>query len=543
MRIARLPTLAVGVAAALAVGIVLAAGVVLGTGEVAFAHAKLVETNPANQSVLDDAPEAIELRFTEPVDPLEPAMRLLGADGDEVPLGPVDQSGGADTLRAEVPDGLDDGTYVVGWQAVSADSHTVRGAFTFSVGAATATAPGVIDGIFDAVPQDPADSVLLGVGRWLSFAGIGVLLGGLVIAPVIAARRVGDRRVGRLLAAAGAVGVVGTIVMIAAQARLLTGSFVAFGDVVDTRSGRWWFSRLAVVIAALIAVRFRAALAHPAGRAITAAAALGVLVVVAAGGHGVAGDHTTLGFPATVIHLTGMSLWLGGLAMIAVALPRADTWTSASAFSPWALGSVVALAASGSVNAWRQLGAFSNLVDSSFGRWLVIKLALVLGVIVVASFSRRTLRLRAEGDAATTSLHRTVTIEAVGVVVVLMATAGLVNSPPPPPVAVNQSASVIVGDRIVQVELEPAATEGGELHVYLTSPSGGLDQPDEITVDASLPAANLGPIDIEVVPAGPNHVVATEVVLPVAGRWTFEVTARFGEFDEVVFLVELPVSD
>ena len=36
--------------------------------------------------------------------------------------------------------------------------------------------------------------------------------------------------------------------------------------------------------------------------------------------------------------------------------------------------------------------------------------------------------------------------------------------------------------------------------------------------------------------------IGANVVLPVAGLWTFDVTARYGEFDEVIFSVEIPVS-
>ena len=35
---------------------------------------------------------------------------------------------------------------------------------------------------------------------------------------------------------------------------------------------------------------------------------------------------------------------------------------------------------------------------------------------------------------------------------------------------------------------------------------------------------------------------AVGVDLPVAGLWTFEVVARFGEFDQVIFAVQIPVS-
>jgi len=78
---------------------------------------------------------------------------------------------------------------------------------------------------------------------------------------------------------------------------------------------------------------------------------------------------------------------------------------------------------------------------------------------------------------------------------------------------------------------------------YATPALFDIERPDEITVTASLPSADLGPIDIETIPGGPNHVIATDVNLPVAGLWTFDVTARFGEFDQVVFTVQIPVSD
>jgi hypothetical protein len=62
-------------------------------------------------------------------------------------------------------------------------------------------------------------------------------------------------------------------------------------------------------------------------------------------------------------------------------------------------------------------------------------------------------------------------------------------------------------------------------------------------VTAELPEQDIPPFDIPMFPAGVNHVVGTDVNLPVAGLWTFEVAARYGEFDEVIFTVQIPVSD
>jgi copper transport protein len=550
---------------ALAALAVLLGGLALLSGGAVLAHAELVSSTPANQTVLPTTPPEIVLRFTEGVDPVDDSIRLVDGDGDTVTLGSVDQSLGDDTLRAPIPDELGEGTYVVGWQAISADSHRVRGAFTFSVGAASATAPGVIDDIFDASGAS-SESLLLGVGRFASFAGIGVLVGGLFLAIVLVPELVADRRIGRLLAGAALVGALGTLAMIAGQAHLVSGSYLAWGDVVDIQSGRWWLARLAALGLFALFVPARRVLAGRGGRVEVAVAGLAVFAVVAAGGHAVAGDRVAVGFAATVVHLAAMSLWLGGLLLVVAGVPRSWCWWTASRFSPWALGSVVALAATGSVNAWRQLGSLDGLTDSAYGRWLVVKLVLVVAVVAVAAVSRR--MVRTDGDVAgevlgyeprplsvgaaasdpgereeAPALRRTVLLEVAGMALILMATAGLVNSPPPPSAPTTASASVVVGDRIVQVELEPAVTGGTEMHVYLSSPGGGLDRADEITVEASLPAADLGPIDVEVVPAGPNHVIGPDVDLPVAGTWTFEVTARFGEFDQVVFTVDIPVSD
>ena len=166
------------VAVAAVVGAIATLGFASGT---ALAHAELTSSNPANQAILAVQPSEIVLTFSEDVDTVGDSIRLVDANGEPAPLGPVDQSLGRNTLRAPVAI-IPDGTYIVGWQAISADSHKIRGAFTFSVGAATPTAPGVIDEIFDAGGTAQSDSLLLGVGRFLSYAGIGGLLGALVLA-------------------------------------------------------------------------------------------------------------------------------------------------------------------------------------------------------------------------------------------------------------------------------------------------------------------------------------------------------------------------
>jgi copper transport protein len=514
-------------------------GILAGAGT-ASAHAELLSSSPAEQELVATSPTEIALQFTEAVDPIEPAIRLVDADGDEVELGDVEQSLGADRMRAAIPTELADGTYVIAWQALSADSHRVRGSITFSVGVPSAVSSGVVDGLFDATADSSTDSLFLAIGRFVSYAGVGLLVGALVMTLALAPTTIGSRRVGILLVAAAELAFVGTLWMIAAQANLIGGSFTAWGSVADTQSGQWWLARLVVIVLFSVLIALRSRLAVRGGVVVVAALGLGVLGVTAAGGHAVSGGDVAIGFASTLVHLGAMAIWFGGLAVVLVAPGSGQFWNTAQRFSPWALGSVVALAVSGGVNGWRQLGTLSGLTDSAYGRWLVIKLILVALVVGIAAFSRRTVHRR-DAD-ATAVVRRSVGVELAGIVLILGATAGLVNSPPPVAAAEIVSVSAVVGARVAQVELEPAVTGGTEMHVYLSSPSGALDRADEITVRAELPEQSIPPFDIEVFPAGPNHVVGAGVNLPVAGLWTFEVTARYGEFDQVVFSVQIPVS-
>ena len=72
----------------------------------------------------------------------------------------------------------------------------MRGSFTFSVGVPSAVTPGVLDGLFDGGSDASSDSLLLGIGRFLSFAGVGLLVGGLVMVLALTPSAVASRASG-----------------------------------------------------------------------------------------------------------------------------------------------------------------------------------------------------------------------------------------------------------------------------------------------------------------------------------------------------------
>ena len=564
---------------------------VLGAAGTVSAHATLQSSSPPANAVLTDAPTSITLTFDEGVNKVDDSIRLVAADGTAVALGAVTQDDTGAVLTAQVPT-LANGTYVVAWKAISDDSHPVSGAFTFTVGTPTTTNPNLVNDLLTSNRPGGSNEVWLGVGRATSFLGLALLLGGALAGTLFVPGAIDRRRTGNLLYAGAMLGVLGTMLMIAAQATIVAHSWWAWRSVWNTTSGRWWFIRLAIFVLAtgVIAVRTRL---H--GRrwvtVLLVYAGVGLAAVVAAGGHSVTGRWLVVGFIATLVHLLAMSIWAGGLFLIGIS-PIDQLWRGAARFSPWALGSVVALSITGTVNAWRQSESFAALRNSTYGAWLLAKLVIIAAVVSIAAVTRwltnhhqqravtasdtetgadmpTEAEAATETDAATDyshadishaeishaeishaeishdgALRRTVLAEALGIIIVLAATAGLGNSPPPrvanaPAVA---SATAVQGTRIAQLTLDPAVSGGTTVHVYITNSSGTVEQPTEITVTATLTAKQVGPIDLPLQTAGPGHLTGSGVVLPLPGTWTFEIVARYTDFDATTFNLDLTVK-
>ena len=93
----------------------------------AFAHATLLQTTPSAGQVLTTSPKTIQLRFNESVEVDAGSVRVFDSKGNRVDTGGPSTSG--QTVTVPVREKLADGSYVVTWRVVSADSHPVQGTF------------------------------------------------------------------------------------------------------------------------------------------------------------------------------------------------------------------------------------------------------------------------------------------------------------------------------------------------------------------------------------------------------------------------------
>lgn len=374
----------------------------------ASAHAAVTGSDPGQGAVVDKAPARITLTFSEQVALSDDSLRVLDPEGKRVDTAkPATVSG--TTYAVPLHSGLPDGTYTVAYQVVSADSHPVAGAYTFSIGAPSKTSVSVSGQSTD----DGVVGWLYGFGRYVSYAGFIVMAGGAAFVLACWRRGSGVRPVQRFVVSGWVALTASTLALL-----LLRGSFTGSGKVSDifdlsllgqvlqTKSGAALVSRLLLLAAAalFIAVLFGAYDKRDDAeekRDLTFGLSIGG-VVVAAGlaaswamsEHASVGLQTGIAMPVDVLHLLAVAAWLGGLGALLVALYRApaDTPVDAPAvrrFSQVAFGSVVALIATGTYQSWRQLGSWSAFTDTRYGQLLLAKIALVVVLVGVAWISRR----------------------------------------------------------------------------------------------------------------------------------------------------------
>jgi copper transport protein len=360
----------------------------------AGAHAFLTRSEPASGAVARTAPTAVRLFFSEPVQPAA-GITVVRGGGQAVAAGkPYVPAGNPQEIVIPLKRGLGAGPYAVRWSEIDQeDGHLISGAFVFAIrsglpplaNAASATGGGT---------RPPAEAV---ISRWLLLAGIlaaagAVGYGVLVSRPVLSAEAPGlvgrqDRADAFVLAAALAVAALGAVLSVVLEpgasgtrfgARTIAGACIA----------------AAGVGAALGSLRV------PQLRVPASVIALLLLALPTATGHAAArGVPHAISIPADLAHLAAAAFWLGGVLELAVVAPlvlrRADrerrrTLRRALArrFTPYAAGAVGLLGVSGILRAVNELDSFDQLWTTGYGQALLVKTALLCGLLVLGWLNR-----------------------------------------------------------------------------------------------------------------------------------------------------------
>ena len=281
-------------------------------------------------------------------------------------------------------------------------------------------------------------------------------------------------------------------------------------------------------------------------------------------GHGSSQSPVALNFPVNAIHVGAMAIWLGGLAALLLVLPAATRSATTPAdrgrllagplgrFSALALVMVALIMATGLIQAYVYVRHLGDLLSTGYGRAVLAKFLLLLAVIAIAAYNRRTVipRLRRVAELGGSPglpgvlLRRALRGEVALLAVVIGVTAALASYAPPVSAQAGPfSTTTAVGPTTLEMDVDPAAVGANQIHIYFfDAKTGAPYKPGkELTVTATLPDKQIGPLPLTVQSAGPGHYIVQSALLNAPGDWELGLTLRVSEFDQFETKVEVPV--
>jgi copper transport protein len=531
--------------------------------DIAWAHSQLTTTVPVDGAIVPTPPSDLVLTFNEPVSPPLNAIRLFDASGTHLETAAPTTSDGGKTMRTALPVELPNGSYVVAWRASSADGHPVRGAFTFAVGAPTSgTDRARLLASIVPVEDEAGWQIAAAVSRWVLYASTLIAVGGVAFMLRVHDRLMSERVVMiRIITASTVVAAVATVAGYAWQAVLTAGTggaALANANVLFSILASGFGASTVVRLAGLGAICLAAPrLWSPSAGWVAAGGALAVAASFALTGHTAASSPQALVTVANVTHAAAGALWFGGLILLLVALRHrkaeddvVGAATLVARFSNLATMAVIAVVIAGSVMAWAEVRAVRALTSTAYGWTLIAKLVLVGMVVAGGAYNHWRLvpSIKSRTHHGWGALRRVVRLEAAGIVAVLAVTAVLVNIVPARTAAGISgfySASSAMGDYQLEVTIDPNRAGLNELHMYLLAENGQPTDPttpQDMQVQFSLPAKDIGPIERTASVAGPGHwtMAGSEMTFP--GQWQITFTLPLSRFEQLQTEVTVPVN-
>ncbi|UGY03383.1 copper resistance CopC/CopD family protein [Bradyrhizobium quebecense] len=492
----------------------------------AHAHAVLIAAEPADGSVVTEAPKTVVLRFNEAVAPT--AVSLLDAAGKprDVTIRAVDQS-----VMVTLPADLPQGTQVVSYRVVSQDGHPVAGSLLFSIGVVTGSAAPVGDGVLHALIWLARLGLYLGL-----FAGVG----GVFFAAWIGQGPAGER----LIMWSLAIGLIGAIASLGLQGVDLlnlpiTGvlTWAAWASAAGTSL---FPALLLAIVAMLIAAIAWRSPSFSAAWIRTAVAMICVGLSLSVSGHAATASPQWLTRTALFIHGVGLAFWMGALAPLAVlAWQRKDSLLRVlGRFSMLAVPAVALIALSGLALAVVQLESFGALIDTGYGNILLAKLALVSLLLTLAALNRLVFTPAiAREFHRTRPLQRSIALEFVLMIAILGLVALWRFTPPPRLLAMSDDVPLAVhihtDAAMFQVLIAPGKVGQNDFVLQLMNGDASPFAAKEATLTLSLPDRGIEPLERSAAlgPDGYWHV--KKVPLPVPGRWHMQIDALVTDFRKV----------
>ncbi|MEU6562981.1 copper resistance CopC/CopD family protein [Nocardia nova] len=480
----------------------------------ASAHAVLVSTAPASGTHVDTSPPELRLQLDEPVTLVAGSAQLIDSGGRRFALSATRLDDGQRRVVLVPAASVPDGAYLATARVVSADTHVVSLSIQFTVG--SVTAPGQF-----ATPSPT------GVERYLNAPTRGITYLGLILsAGLFAAARWGwpsavRRRRFRMIYRAGigifVIGFVSRLFVLTAQQSggVSDLSLTGARAVLETSHG------VVAVVAVLSSV-----LALRGSRAAGVMQAAAAVLAVTLDGHGGSVQGWPWSFAGTLLHVYGVTVWLGGVVVVAFVLrglPDPSRWHAVSA------GHVLVAVTGGVVLAVLQVRPLDALVHTTYGLVLVAKIVAALGVVLLGYLSLRWFRR----TGATIGRPRTLVAETAAAVVVLAVTSVLTTLAPAKDTYTTDIAATLDfgAAQVLHIGIDSIRHGPQRLTVGYAPANKSVPQNDSSTVsiDLSSESANVArlpvPLTRPVVDNGSLVWHSDQLIVPSPGQW--KVTVRF----------------
>lgn len=524
----------------------------IATAVPAWAHAILISAAPPKDGVAAVSPTQLALTYNENVEISFGSIRVYTCLGKRVTSDAPKHSATSDhTVEVGVPK-LSNGVYLVAWRVISADSHPVSGTYSFRIG------PGAAPSVNGCATETNAKSsvtvgTLFGVARAGVFTGLALLIGGAVFLLLIARGTSGARSTKRAIWVGWIVLLISSVAAVMLQGPYAAGSgigdaftWTVVHDVLHTRYGHVTEVRLLLLAVALALLAFLGRVDSTRRPPIWWMGGGGIVAILLAGtpgyaGHAATGDFTIFAVPLDTLHVLAMSIWLGGLVVLLLAAMggglSGGLRHALGVFSRVAFWCVVVLVLSGVFASWRQVGfRIKGYTGTTYGHLLLIKLAIVVGLVGLAAISRSIVRKRraapldapdsaiaAIDERTVAGLRRSVAGEVFLGIAVLAVTAMLVNAQPArselSPKLFSQTISAGSGSSAMQISatVDPARVGINTIHIYTLTPKGADLTIRQITATLVAPDGTRAPANL--MRAGPNHFLTSNASVTTPGKY------------------------
>jgi copper transport protein len=492
---------------------------------VAFAHASLVLSDPADGSVLSDVPPHLSLTFNEPVSPV--ALKLLIPSGDAIPLTNLQLHG--ETVTAETPPKLQKGTYALSWRVISADGHPVGGTFQFAVGVE-----------FKNISSQPQSTysvrnLLIWLTRWVWLSALFVGIGGCVFAAFIA--RGANRTVKYSL----------ILAIIAAPAAFvlqgldtLDGPLSAFGRA-EVWLAAFNTSLSSAILSGLAAIIFAAFSLNMHGRSAKIFAAIALLFLSASfalTGHQATSNGVS-GRAIVMLHVSMATLWIGSILPLLNLLCRRhhQAIIALDTFSDIILVILPLVLGAGSILTVFQFEGTIAAWQTSYFQVFMLKMAFVICLLSLGAWNRWRYvpDLRARNLGATRRLVHALRIE-FAVAILVLGVVSLWRFTPPPhslsAMANHKAVSIHIHTDRAMADISIAPPRAGPVSIKIGLLSGEFTPltAKNVTFSLSNPDAGIEPLEREAHLNQEGVWVVDTLTIPTSGRWKVEAAVLIDNF-------------